>query len=304
VIAEQKGECGVDIDILDAWRITKGSPSVVIGVLDTGIDYKHKDLRENIYVNKSEKANNKKDDDNNGYVDDVNGWDFGNDDNSVFDDPNVDEHGTHVAGIIAAESSNGVGISGVAPNVKILPLKFINFDGGYVSDAIEGIEYAKKMGVTIINCSWGLYEDNEALKDAMKTANILFVCSAGNDMSDVSELPNYPACYDLPNIISVAAVNNQGDLSFFSNYGKRIDVAAPGESIISTFPDNKYEYEDGTSMAAPFATGVAALLQSKRPNLTPYQIKQIIRKNVKKSKNLQSYVNSGGMVDAYSVLRD
>ncbi len=298
VIAEQKGKRGVDIDISGAWRITKGSPAVVVGVLDTGIDYKHKDLKKNIYVNKREKANNKKDDDNNGYVDDFNGWDFGNDDKSVFDDPYVDEHGTLVAGIIAAESSNRVGISGVAPKVKILPLKFINFDGGYVSDAIEGIEYAKEKGVTIINCSWGLYKDNEALKDAIKTANILFVCSAGNDMSDVSELPTYPACYNLPNIISVAAVNNQGNLCFFSNYGKGVDVAAPGESIISTFPNNKYEYDDGTSMAVPFVTGVAALLKSIRPNLTPYQIKQIIKENVKKSDSLQKYVDSSGVIDA------
>lgn len=304
VIEGQIGKRGIDIDILNAWRITEGSTAVLVGVLDAGIDYNNTDLKRNIYVNSGEIPNNNKDDDNNGYIDDINGWDFGNDDNSVFDNSYFDAHGTHVAGIIAAESGNGVGISGVAPKVKILPLKFINDDGGYISDAIEAIEYAKEKGVTIINCSWGLYEEDKALKYAMKKAKILFVCAAGNDMSDVSVLPMYPACYNLPNILSVASVNNQGKLSYFSNYGKGIDVAAPGEIIISTIPDNEYEYSNGTSMAAPFATGVAALLKSKRQNLVPYRIKQIIKKNVKKIDGLQNCIDSGGMVDAYLVLKN
>ncbi len=303
-IEGQIGKPGIDIDILKAWRITKGSPAVVVGVLDAGVDYNDTDLRRNIYVNKREIANNNIDDDKNGYIDDVNGWDFANDDNSVFDNTFYDIHGTHVAGIIAAESGNRIGISGVAPKVIILPLRFINDDGGYVSDAIEAIEYAQKKGVDIINCSWGLYEEDQALKYAMKKSNILFVCAAGNDGSDVSQLPTYPAYYNLPNIISVTSVNNQGKLSLFSNYGKGVNVAAPGENIMSTIPGNQYYYSSGTSMASPFVTGVAALIKSKRPSLTPYMIKKIIMKNVKKINGMKNSVDSGGIVDAYSVIRN
>lgn len=300
-IEKQKGTRGIDLDILNAWTITKGSPNVVVGVLDTGIDISHDDLINNIYINKLEN-NNSLDDDINGYIDDSNGWDFANNDNTVFDDLYVDAHGTHVAGTIAAESNNSIGVSGVAPHVKILPLKFINYNSGYISDAIEAIEYAKKMGVTIINCSWSGSEYNEALKYAIENSDILFVCAAGNYMSDISIQPAYPASYDLPNVISVTAINNNGSLWSYSNYGNKVNVAAPGENIISTLPNNQYAFEDGTSMATPFVTGVAALLKSKSSELTPNQMKNLIINNVKKTSELSDYVGSGGIVNAYSSL--
>lgn len=279
-IEKQKGTFGIDIDILKAWQITKGSPNVVVGVLDTGIDINHNDLKKNI----------------------LDGWDFANNDNSVFDNAYEDSHGTHVTGIIAAESGNSLGVSGVAPNVKILPLKFISFNGGYISDAIEAIEYAKKMGVKIINCSWGGPEYNEALKYTIENSNILFVCAAGNNFSDISIFPVYPAAYDLANVISVAAINNNGDFWIASNYGIKVNVAAPGKSIISTLPDNQYAFKDGTSMSAAFVTGVAALLKSKNIELTPNDMKNIIINNSKKINELTDYVSSGGIVNAYLTL--
>lgn len=279
-IEKQKGIQGIDVDILKAWQITMGSPNVVVGVLDTGIDINHNDLKKNI----------------------LNGWDFANDDNTVFDDLYEDSHGTHVTGIIAADSGNSIGVSGVAPNAKILPLKFISYNGGYISDAIEAIEYAKKMGVKIINCSWSGPEYNEALKYTIENADILFVCASGNYMSDISMFPVYPASYDLPNVISVAAVNNNGNLWSASNYGIKVNVAAPGESIISTLPDNQYAFEDGTSMSAPFVTGIAALLQSINFELTPNQMKNLIINNGRKISELTNYVGSGGIVDAYLTL--
>lgn len=279
-IEKQKGTFGIDIDILKAWQITKGSPNVVVGVLDTGVDINHNDLKKNI----------------------LNGWDFANDDNTVFDDLYEDSHGTHVTGIIAADSGNSIGVSGVAPNAKILPLKFISYNGGYISDAIEAIEYAKKMGVKIVNCSWSGPEYNEALKYTIENANILFVCAAGNYMSDISMFPVYPASYDLPNVISVAAINNNGNLWGGSNYGSKVNVAAPGERIISSLPNNQYAFEDGTSMSAPFVTGIAALLQSYNSELTPNQMKNLIINNGKEISGLTDYVSSGGMVNAYLTL--
>jgi len=158
----QKGIPGIDINVMKAWQITKGSPDVVVGVLDTGIDISHQDLKKNIFVNKAEIPNNGIDDDKNGYVDDVNGWDFANDDKTVFDDEYLDAHGTHVTGIIAADDDK-TGIIGVAPDVKVLPLKFIEAEG-LVSDVIEAIEYGKKMGVKIFNCSWAMEDYNKALE--------------------------------------------------------------------------------------------------------------------------------------------
>lgn len=301
-IEKQKGTLGIDIDILKAWQITKGSPNVVVGVLDTGIDINHNDLNNKFFINKLEESNNAKDNDENGYTGDLNGWDFANDDNTVFDDLYEDSHGTHVTGIIAAESGNSIGVSGVAPNIKILPLKFISFDGGYIADAIEAIEYAEKLGVKIINCSWSGPEYNEALKYTIENSDILFVCAAGNNTSDISMFPVYPASYDLPNVISVAAVNNNGGLCSFSNYGSKVNVAAPGEKVISTLPNNQYAFEDGTSMAAPFVTGIAALLKSYNSKLTPEQMKNIIINNGKKINQLTDYVGSGGIVNAYLTL--
>ncbi len=297
----QEGTPGIDINVLPAWNITLGSNNIIVGVLDTGIDTNHIELKNNVFVNTSEIPQNGVDDDNNGYVDDVNGWDFANSDNSVFDNVNQDAHGTHVAGIIASDNDK-VGIRGVAPNIRILPLKFITGNYGNTSDAIEAIQYAEKLGVSIINCSWSGYEYNYALKDAIENSNILFVCSSGNDGIDLSSRKIYPACFNMKNLISVAAIDNKGGLASFSNFGEDICVAAPGVNIVSTVPGNQYMYASGTSMAAPFVTGVAALLLSAKPKMSSWQIHHEIEKYATFDVKLDGKVSSKGIVNAYHTL--
>ncbi len=291
---------GTSINIEEAWKLTKGSEEVVVGVLDSGISVSHKDLADNIFINKKEIPNNNIDDDNNGYIDDINGWDFANNDN-VVDDSYVGIHGTHIAGIISAAQNNR-GISGIAPKVKILPLKFINDRYGYTSDAINAIEYAKALGVKIINCSWGSEYFNPALKEAMKSSDILFICSAGNNNKDVTLNPVYPACFDLPNVLSIASVDKNNRLSKFSSYGKEVDLAAPGEDVLSTLPANTYQKLSGTSMSAAYTTGVAALLKSYKPNASSSDIVNALKTNVTKSSGLEGKVNSKGIIDAYQAL--
>jgi len=292
---------GVDVNVENAWNLTKGENSVVVGVLDTGIDFNHPDLANSIFVNALEIPNNGLDDDQNGYIDDVNGWDFAGDDNSVFDSTELDVHGTYIAGVLAA-SENESGIVGIAPNIKVLPLKFINGSTGYTSDAIEAIEYAMSQGVKIINCSFGSTENNIALKDTMQNSGILFIASAGNNGSDLNEAPNYPASFDLPNIISVAAIDTMGVLPTFSNFGTSVDIAAPGTNILSTSTNNSYDYFSGTSVAAPFVTGAAALILSNQPNATITTIKDQILSNARPCLALKPFVQTGGRLDVFGAL--
>lgn len=298
LISGIKGQEGIDINISKAWELSSGSPSTVVGVLDTGIDKNHEDLKDNIYTNSNEIAGNSIDDDGNGYVDDINGWDFINNDSTIYDSSELDKHGTHIAGIIAA-GANDIGIAGTAPGVKIMPLKFIDGDTGYTSDAISAIEYAKQMGVKIINCSFGSSENNPALKEAMANADMLFVCAVGNDGSNTDSNPVYPSCFGLQNIISVAALDNRGMLAPYSNYGRRIDVAAPGVSIESTTPENNYEKMSGTSMAAPYVTGIAALIKSHIPDITPAEMAGRIKGNAHTMPLLDGKLKSGGIADAF-----
>jgi RHS repeat-associated protein len=295
------GRTGVDINAFNAWNTTTGSASVVVGVLDTGVDINHNDLKSNIFVNTKEIPNNNIDDDKNGYVDDVNGWDFANADKTVYDSSEKDFHGTYIAGIIAAKSDT-VGITGIAPNVKVMPLKFINGQTGYTCDAIDAIEYAMQMGVKIINCSFGGTDNNLALKDAMQNSGILFVVAAGNRGGDIYSLPVYPAAFDMPNMLTVAAIDNYGVLAPFSTYGNKIHVAAPGVNIVSSTPDNTYDYFTGTSAAAPFVSGIAALIKSKYPAATIKEITDRIKNNVVVSTSLQDKISTGGRVDAEAAL--
>ncbi|MCT4596985.1 MAG: S8 family serine peptidase, partial [Vallitalea sp.] len=300
-IEKVAGITGIDIELIKAWNITKGEESIVVGVLDTGVDISHTDLGKNIFVNTNEIPYNKIDDDGNGYIDDVLGWDFANDDETVFDSVKYDTHGTHIAGIIAARN-NEEGVTGVAPSVKILPLKFINNKVGYTSDAIEAIEYAKQMGVKIINCSFGADKQNPALYDAMKNSDILFVCASGNSGNSTEVEKIYPACFDLPNVISVAAVDNKGQLANFSNYGPDIDIAAPGVNIISTLPEGKYGYMSGTSFAAPFVTGSAALIKSKYFDMTSSEVIGRIEKSVNPLESLNNHVKTSGLINTFAAL--
>jgi subtilisin family serine protease len=258
-----------------AWALSQGAPNVVIAVIDTGIDFTHPDLASNVWINTAEIEGNGIDDDNNGYVDDIRGANVSSqaaNPGSPYDD---NQHGTHVAGTIAA-SANGIGVVGVAPNVTLLPIKFLNASGsGSISDAIRAIDYMvalKKRGVNIVasNNSWGGGGYSQALEDAIKIANdagIAFVVAAGNDGRDNDVSPSYPASYEVPNIISVAAVDSQQNLASFSNFGEEsVDIAAPGVSILSTVPGGGTATLSGTSMATPHVTGALALLYSLDPS--------------------------------------
>lgn len=306
--SNQWGLTNNGINAEKAWNVTYGSSDVTVAVLDTGIDINHQDLSANIFSNTAEISDGI-DNDGNGYVDDINGWDFttyesstNNGNNSVYDGTiidgeNIDNHGTHVAGIIAAPV-NGVGIHGVAPGVKVLPVKFMHDDEGTVFNAIKAIEYAESMGAKIANCSWGTGGYSHFLHDAIANSNMLFVCAAGNEESDVQTYPEYPAMFDLDNIISVGAMSSDGNLTSFSNYGQGVDIAAPGEGIYSTLPENTYGYMDGTSMATPFVSGAAALLMSVSENMSPLQIKEMIISTASERAELSGKVDSSGVVNA------
>lgn len=307
------GVPGMDIGAEGAWAKTRGSSSLVVAVVDTGLDTTQADLASNIWSNSGEVANDGIDNDKNGYIDDKDGWDFYNNDKTVYDGYLKDDfHATHVAGTIAAKSDNNLGVVGVAPNVKIMPLKFLGVSGGYDSDAILAFNYAKVKGVKIFNNSWGGYGYSQSLYDAIKTNGGLFVCAAGNDSenNDSSDYKSYPASFDLSNIISVASINNMGELSWFSNYGKTsVDLAAPGEDILSTFPKDwnaegfmDYDYLSGTSMATPHVTGVAALVASQNPSLNATSIKSVLMSTVKKLSSLTNITATGGLLSAKNAL--
>lgn len=287
---------GIDINITKAWEKSKGNSNLIIAVIDTGVDYNHPDLKNNVWINPREIATNGKDDDENGYIDDIFGWNFADDNNNPNDE---DGHGTHVTGIIAA-SENNIGMVGVAPKVKIMPLKIFKGSSGSISSIIRAISYAKRNGASIVNLSLTTTAYDQSLRDIMATStDILFISAAGNDSQNNNLHPKYPANYDLSNNIVVASINQNGTLSSFSNYGyTTVHVAAPGNSIYSTLPNGKYGYKNGTSMSAPYVTGVAALVKSIYPSYSPSQIKNRILSTVKKLSSLQGKVSSGGLVDA------
>ncbi|KUO75864.1 MAG: hypothetical protein APF81_05395 [Desulfosporosinus sp. BRH_c37] len=297
------GTSNTDLSAENAWDITKGNSNVVVAVLDTDLDISHEDLNQNVWVNSREIPNNGIDDDNNGYIDDVAGFDFANNSNTVYSSVYGQSHATHLAGIIAAVSNNSKGVSGIAPKVKIMPLKFVNNGIGYTSDAIEAIQYAEANGATIANCSWWTSENNIALKDAISTSNMLFVTAAGNSGANNDLSPVYPANFNLSNVISVAALDNQGNLASFSNYGlNNVDIAAPGKDIISTIPGNGYSYLSGTSMSSAYTSGVAALVKSKTPSMTASQIKEQIKSTAVSNPNISNKILNGRALNAYYAL--
>lgn len=309
------GTRDADIDAPQAWSITPGRHSTVVAVIDSGVDISHPDLRNNIWTNPGEsgkdsrgrnKATNGVDDDRNGYVDDVHGWDFFHNNNSVYDRGDGDEHGTHVAGTIAAQGNNGIGVTGVNWHARIMPLKFIGASYGTSSGAIKAIDYAIKKGVKISNNSYGGAGYEPAMRDAVARANkagLLFVAAAGNKGVNNDTKPDYPSSYDLPNVISVAATGAKDGLASFSNYGaKTVDVAAPGVNILSTLPGGRYGYYNGTSMASPHVAGVAALIKSRHPAYGAGTIRaQILRYADKKAK-LRGKVATAGRVSAWASL--
>lgn len=304
------GSSDADIDAPEAWDTATGSQETIVAVIDGGMDIEHPDLRENIWVNPDEVAGNGEDDDGNGYVDDVNGWDFANEDASVYDPDAAtgkgEEHGTHVAGTIAARGDNGIGVVGVSWRASIMPLKFLKSGGGKSSDAAEAIDYAIAEGADISNNSWGGSVYSQTLRDAISRADAvghLFVAAAGNDGANNNKRPYYPASYNLPNIISVASSDNRDALSSFSNFGaSSVDLAAPGSSIVSTLPGDGYGSFSGTSMATPHVAGVAALLEGQNPDLDDAQLKSRILGSVDKKSGLARKVATGGRLNAANAL--
>jgi subtilisin family serine protease len=300
---ENGGLAGADISAMRAWAVTKGSDQVVVAVIDSGVDYTHPDLVRNIW-SRPEIIKAYQDEDL-GAVDDVHGLNVVEDNGDPMDD---NGHGTHCAGIIGAEGGNGIGIAGVNWNVKIMPLRFMDGDGaGTTKDAIEAINYVidrKRAGVNvrIISASWGSNTNSRALEDVIRRAydeGILFVAAAGNAGSDNEQTPHYPSSYNLGNIVSVAATNRNDELAAFSSYGaKSVQIAAPGEEILSTWLEHGFTEKKGTSMATPFVAGVAALILSQNPKMSVDELRARLLKSVDSLASLNGKVSTGGRVNA------
>ncbi|MCM3872798.1 MAG: S8 family serine peptidase, partial [Pyrinomonadaceae bacterium] len=301
--AQNGGKEGADIGALRAWVTTTGDDDIVVAVLDSGVDYNHSDLQNNIWVRPD--SINQYEDRDLGSIEDVHGY---NAVDNTGDPMDENGHGTHCAGIIGAEGGNEIGISGVNWKVKIMPLKFMNASGfGTTKDAIEAINYVidrKRDGVNVrvISASWGSKMRSQALEDVIRKAQeagILFVAASGNDSANTDQFPQYPAGYNLGNVISVAALNRQDELAPFSNYGARsVHIAAPGANILSTWLGNEYEEHSGTSMATPIVSGVAALVLSKQPDLSVDELRSVLLKSVDKLPQLSGKVSTGGRISA------
>jgi subtilisin family serine protease len=298
----------VDIDAPEAWDISTGSAEVVVAVLDTGMDIDHPDLVDNLWTNTGEVPNNGVDDDGNGYIDDVNGWDFVNDDNDPSDD---NGHGTHLSGTIGARGNNSGGVVGVNWIVKILPLKFLGAEGnGSLSGAVAGLNYARALkargvNIVVVNCSFGSSDSSTSESNAiqgLRDAGVFIAAAAGNESENNDNVPSYPASYNLSNVISVAAVNRQGSLASFSNFGSSVDIGAPGVDILSTYPDNTYEVLDGTSMAAPHVAGALALLETVAPNLTLAEARSRLLSTARVLPGLNGVVASGRYLNVLNLL--
>ncbi len=259
-------------NVKEAWlKFSKGNRNIVVAVIDTGIDVNHPDLKANIWKNPKEIPGNNKDDDGNGFVDDIHGWNFVKNNNKVGD---THGHGTHIAGIIGAEGGNGIGLSGVAPQVSLMALKYYSpNDNGKnnLNNTVKAIEYAIKNGAHIINYSGGGLEGNEKEKQAIQMAEakgILFVAAAGNEKSNMDKKKYYPASYQFNNILPVTATDPSDKVLKSSNWGKTVHKSAPGIDILSTLPGGKYGRMTGTSQATAVATGAAVLIMDYYKNKT------------------------------------
>jgi subtilisin family serine protease len=270
-----------------------------VATLDSGVEYAHPDLKANIWHNPHEIKGNNKDDDHNGYVDDYYGVNIPKGRDSASDE---DGHGTHVAGIVGGRTNNATGIAGTCWTTRIVPVRFMDSRGrGSTSDAIAGMQYAARAGAKIINCSFGAPTASRSLHDAVqavKDKGILLVVAAGNDGKDLDADPSYPASYGFGNIISVAATTSDDTLASFSNFdAEKVDLAAPGDGILSTYPTDRYKTLSGTSMAAPFVTAAAAMLRAKDPDASYRTIRSRLLGSVDRLPALNGKVASGGRLD-------
>jgi len=299
-----------DMDAPEAWDTTTGSAGVVVALLDSGIDLDHEDLSGNLWTNSGETAGNGTDDDGNGYVDDVDGWDFVNDDN----DPNDDnDHGSNMAGIIGAVGDNNKGVCGVSWTVKIMPIKILNVAGtGTVADAISAVNYAADKNVKVMNASWSATSSSAALKSAIEDSGALFVAAAGNDGDgneaqgwdiDTAGQEIYPAAEDSSNILAIAAIDQDDALADFSNFGATsVDVASPGKNIYSCDSADSYEFVSGTSAATAYASGLAGLVLAAKSTLTIAQLKDQIANSVDTKLGLNNKVVTGGRINAHGAV--
>jgi subtilisin family serine protease len=291
------------IGIPQAWAITRGSSEIVVAVLDSGVEYTHIDLANNIWT-RPENIKPYQDQDL-GTVDDVHGYNAITNDGDPMDE---NGHGTFCAGIIGAECENSVGVCGVNRETQIMPLRFLNAGGfGYLAAAVEAINYAidrKRAGVNlrVINASWGLAQRSRALEDVIREAQeegILFVTASGSSNANNDTSPRYPAGYSLGNIISVAATDMNDGLAGFSNYGpKTVQLAAPAKDILTTALGNDYQRHSGTSLAAPVVAGVAALALSAHPDLSMPQLRSLLLASVDKLPGLRGKISTGGRINA------
>jgi thermitase len=292
-----------DIDVPQAWVKTKGSGDIVIAILDSGVEYTHVDLVNNIWTRPASMMPYR--DRDLGTIDDVHGYDATNNDGDPLDE---NGQGTSCAGIIGADCGNNLGTCGVNWKIQIMPLKFLNAGGfGNIADAVEAINYAidrKRAGVNlrVINASWGLTQPSRALEDVIRKAyenGILFAVASGSTNTNNDTSPRYPAGYGIGNIISVAATDRSGKLVQFSNYGaKSVHLAAPGKDILTTTLGNDYEQRSGTSMAAPVVAGIAALTLSAHPDLSVDQQRSLLLESVDKLPGLRGKVSTGGRINA------
>jgi subtilisin family serine protease len=323
------------IDAPTAWQTQRGNKNVVVAVIDTGVDYNHEDLRNALWRNPAEIPGNGIDDDGNGFVDDVVGWDFADNDAFPFDKMSASRidgnpgHGTHCSGVVGGVGENAIGISGVAPNVSVMAVRFITDTGeGTTENAVKAIDYAVANGAKVLSNSWGGEKDDEDDTELLKAIQnaeakgVLMVFAAGNGRNgigydnDGDPKPAVPASYDNPAIISVAATDSSDALGPFSNWGKTtVDLAAPGVKILSSVPGNKYEDSitifgiplaewSGTSMAAPHVAGAAALVWSQFPNETAQQIKDRLLRSVTPLSSLSGKVVTGGLLNVKAAIAD
>lgn len=320
------GAAGADIQALEAWDLRSGG-EVVVAVLDSGVDYHHPDLAGNIWINPGEVGGNGLDDDGNGYIDDVRGWNFvSNNNNPMDDDVNIstgkpEGHGSHVAGIIGASGNNGIGVAGIGWAGRIMPLKFLNSRGdGDVANAVKAINYAVRNGAKVINASYTYPQSclktspNISERNAIAAADaagVLFVAAAGNFGCNNDIYPFYPASHNLPNIISVTATDPNDARISWSNYGvNSVHLGAPGLNVFSTIRGDflgvggirGYGYMSGTSMASPFAAGAAALVWAHRPELTHLEVKEALLSSVDPLPALATRTVSGGRLNVYQAM--
>jgi subtilisin family serine protease len=307
------GTPGADIAAAQAWDLTTGSSDVVVAVLDTGVRFSHQDLAANRWINPGETPGDGLDNDENGYADDVNGWDFVDNENDPFDG---DGHGTHMAGTIGARGNNGKGVTGVCWDVRILALRFIGSNGGNDLDAIQALDYAtdlklnRGINIVAINCSWTSNAYSQALYDALKDAQdagILIVCAAGNGGWKSDDAPVYPAAYDLPGVISVGASDRNDRMADLSCFGESsVDLFAPGVEIRSTYVplDNVYSTRTGTSMAAAHVSGAIGLLAALRPGETSARRRARLLFNVDHRESLSRRAATCGRLNVFRALQD